>query len=107
MRQLFLGSLMWSLLQAVVVIGLFFVVPVIVVGAQIALFQLVAMLGEVEADQSSFEDRLTGAENGILAEPQRVGARVCIGDSDASVRDGQPVAAPDGPLSARIAVLGL
>jgi hypothetical protein len=67
------GSLMWGLLQVVVVIWLFFVAPVIVVGAQIAFFQLVAKLGEVEADQSSFGDRLTRAENGILAAPHREG----------------------------------
>jgi hypothetical protein len=72
------GSLTLGLLQVVVVIGLFFVAPVIVVGGQIAFFQLVEKLGEVEADQS------------------------CIGDSDANVRDVQPSSCSDGPLSPRI-----
>jgi hypothetical protein len=67
------GSLTWGLLQVVVVIGLFFVAPVIVVGGQIAFFQLVEKLGEVEADQGSFGARPTGAKNGTLAEPQRGG----------------------------------
>jgi hypothetical protein len=56
---------MWGLSQAVGVIVLFVLVPVIVVATQIPLVQLVAKLGEVEADESSFEDRLTRAENRI------------------------------------------
>ncbi|HEY3620022.1 MAG TPA: hypothetical protein VGK96_24705 [Candidatus Sulfotelmatobacter sp.] len=64
---------MWSLLQAVGSIVLFILVPVIVVATQIHLVQLVAKLGQVEADQSSFEGRFTRVENGIPEAPQAAG----------------------------------
>jgi len=64
---------MWSLLQAVGAIVLFLLVPVIVVATQIALVQFIAKLGEIEADQSSFEGRFTRTEDGIPEAPQEAG----------------------------------
>jgi len=64
---------MWSLLQAVGAIVIFLLVPVIVVATQIALVQFIAELGEIEADQSSFEGRFTRAEDGIPEAPQEAG----------------------------------
>ena len=64
---------MWGLLQAVGAIVLFVLVPVIVVAIQIPLVQLIAKLGEIEADLSSFEGRFTRAENGIPEAPQAAG----------------------------------
>jgi hypothetical protein len=44
-----------------------------VVATQIALVQFIAKLGEIEADQSSFEGRFTRAEDGIPEAPQEAG----------------------------------
>jgi hypothetical protein len=58
---------MLGLLRAAGVIALFVLAPGIVVWAQIGLVQVIAKLGEVEADQGSFGSRLAGGENAVLA----------------------------------------
>jgi hypothetical protein len=62
-----------GLLRAVGEIACFFLAPVIVVKAQIALFQLIAKVGEIEADQGCFEGWFTETENRISAATQEAG----------------------------------
>jgi hypothetical protein len=76
---------MLGLLQAAGVIALFVLAPGIVVWAQISLVQVIAKLGEVEADQNSFRSRLAGGENAVLAAPRKRRARLLSGDSDANM----------------------
>jgi hypothetical protein len=96
---------MWSFLQAVVEIVLFVLAPVIVVATQIALVQLVAKLGEVQADQSSLEGRFTRRRRHSRGAAGS-GAGVAACDSHTNIPRWQPITTPIASISERIVALG-
>ena len=73
---------MLDLMRAAGVIALFVLAPGIVVWAQIGLVQLIAKVGEAEADQM-FRRGFAGGKNAAQAAPRKRRAGLHAGDSGA------------------------
>jgi hypothetical protein len=62
---------MLGVLRAAGVIALFVLAPGLVVWAQIGFVQVIAKLGQIEADQGSFRSRRAGGETAVPDVPRK------------------------------------